>query len=106
MDGRATAQLLAQSLRLQGPPVHIALDWCTMPGNREALVAFFVGDLFLARYARNYYARGLLPSSAHPAYHGHAAVIDRESCCLYCWHYHRTCILEDEAHVMVLFNVI
>eukprot|EP00973_Karenia_brevis_P050627 7029247-Karenia_brevis.AAC.1 len=54
-------KMLAVKLVSPGPPLHIGLAWVTRALHRSAIAALFTGDLFLGRYASNYFARNLLP---------------------------------------------
>jgi hypothetical protein len=98
----ASSKLTLVTLCLQspGPPLHLAIDHVALPGHRSALASFLCGDWYLAKYARNYFAKGLLPRLPR-----HMARVDESglvasSVCLACWHRRRTLHFEDEFHIV------
>ena len=100
MSSRSKTQLIARKLQLPGLPLDMALDCAALPYNRQALCALFVGDLFLARYACNYYAKELLPHTGNHQRQLEVAGVEKGSVCLYCWRNAHQCVLEDENHVL------
>ena len=91
---------LASQLSSSGPSLAIALDWVGPTCHVTAVSALFSGDFFLGRYAGNYFAKQLLPTSPK-----HLEALDSENIeasrvCLYCWHNRRQPILECEAHIV------
>ena len=100
MSSRSKTLLMSRKLQLPGLPLDIALDSAALPHNRQALCALFTGDLFLARYACNYYAKELLPHTVAHQGQLEAAGVARESVCLHCWRSSRQSVLEDEDHVL------
>eukprot|EP00973_Karenia_brevis_P028805 3970824-Karenia_brevis.AAC.1 len=91
--------MLAERALLAGPPLRIALEWVSPLQHRNALVAFFSGDLFLGRYAANYYATGLLPRHGHRCSRARNSGLDPRRICLTCWIESDTLVLEDEGHI-------
>eukprot|EP00973_Karenia_brevis_P042963 5948027-Karenia_brevis.AAC.1 len=76
----------------------VILDLIPSVPDREALAALLSGDMFLGRYAANYYARGLIPSSIRRRDALAANGIDPSRICLSCWTERDIAVLEDEAH--------
>ncbi len=91
--------LLAARLQSPGPPLQVALDAVSLPRQRSALASLFCGDWFLAKHARNYFAKQLLPWSRHHLALTQDASVDSCSVCLSCWHFRRQAVLEDEFHL-------
>ena len=96
-----SSKLGVLALRLQhpGPPVHICLDAITIPCHRAALASFLCADWFFGKYAKNYFARALLPKTAAHAARAQEANTDVTIVCMSCWHHRREIVLEDEFHV-------
>eukprot|EP00973_Karenia_brevis_P052916 7354398-Karenia_brevis.AAC.1 len=90
---------LAIRLTLPGPPLHKALSWVSPSSHRSAIAAFFTGDLFLGRYAGNFFAKSLLPKSATRRATMRANGLDPSRICLFCWMRNDMTILEDETHM-------
>ena len=99
--GQEVGSIFGILLRLHhpGPPLHIALDWVGPRTNRAAVAALFGGDLFLGRYAGNYFVKGLLPGVRYNSELA-ATGLERSRVCLYCWHHLRNLHFEDEAHLL------
>jgi len=100
LSNRCKTQLMLKKLQLPGLPLDMILDYAALPFNRQAPCALFVGDLFIARYARNYFAKELLPHTEAHKRQLEAAGVDKESVCLHCWRSARQCVPEDESHVL------
>ena len=81
------------------PPLHIALDWVGPLSHRSAVVALFCGDMFLARYAGNYFAKEFIPRTAGQIADASNLGIPPSRVCLHCWHYLRQIVLEGEGHI-------
>jgi len=92
--------LLALRLQVPGPPLHIALDAVMLPHHRAAITSLLCGDWFLGVYAKNYFAKQLLPSSAKHLLRLQDVSISGDTVCLSCWHHRRSLHIEDEFHVM------
>ena len=90
---------LAQRLQSAGLPLHLALDLILVPSHRAAVASFFCGDWFFGKYAHNYFAKLLLPSTVHHLSLARDANVNSASVCLACWHFRRQLFLEDEYHV-------
>ena len=90
---------MAQRLQYPGPPLHIFLDHFPLLSHRAAIASFLCGDWFLAKFAKNYYARNLLPKSGAHSILLQDAGVEERSVCLFCWHFRRVVALEDEFHV-------
>ena len=87
-------------MREGGPPLCTCLEWVGIPANSAALAALFSGDLFLARYAGNYFAKELLPVGARNKTRLATKGLEQSRICLTCWVHRSEMHLEDEAHVM------
>ena len=95
-----TSKMSMLALRLQqsGPPIHLTLDGFALPNQRAAVASFLCADWFFGKYAKNYFARNLLPKTqAHLALVEEVGV-DPRSICLACWHHRRQVFLENEFH--------
>ena len=91
--------LLAMRIQHPGPPLHVLFDGIAIPGQRAALASLLCADWYFGKYAKNYYAKNLLPrTNAHLTLMQDAGV-EEGTVCLACWHYRRVCVLEDEFHV-------
>ena len=82
-------------------PLADALDMILSRGHTAAVVAFFGGEFFLGRYAGNYFAKPLLPSSRRHIAEATALGLDVSRICLHCWQDQRYICFEDEVHVVV-----
>ena len=100
--GSESSKLTFLALRLQSPgrPVHLLLDTVAFPSHRNSLASLLCGDWFLGKYAHNYFARELLPTSPRHQQIVQELGISASSVCLSCWHNRRTAITEDEIHVI------
>ena len=96
-----SSKMVVLALRLQqpGPPVHISLDAVALPSHRAAMASFLCADWFLAKYAKNYFAKHLLPRSAAHMTEVHDKGIEHNVLCMACWHRRREVVLENEFHV-------
>ena len=92
--------LLAQRLQSPGPPIHFVLDQIALTTHRSAMMSFFCGDLFLARYAHNYFAKNLLPHGQRQLAIAHDVLPDASTLCMSCWLFRRCVAFEDEYHIM------
>ena len=92
--------IIAARLQCPGPPLHIALDRIALPSHRSALSSFLCGDWFLAVYAKNYFARNLVPQTVVQVQKAIDAGTTETMVCMACWHYRREAFLEDEFHVL------
>jgi len=97
----AKLQLMALKCTSPGPPLDIILNWIALPTHRAALSALFCGDFFLARYAANYFANGLVPQNASLQRELASVGLEADRVCLHCWKVHNKVSLEDEAHVLL-----
>ena len=70
----------------------LALNWIGPLANRGAVTSMLAGDWFLGTYARNYYAKNLLPKQTH--------FMDVQQTCLYCWRFLQQLHIEDLSHVL------
>ena len=95
-----TAALLMKA-QLPGPPLHVVLDWTGPPAHRAAISALFAGDLFLGRYAGNYFAKSLLPTSATHLSQIVRRGLEPSRVCLFCWLNFRIAHLDDETHILL-----
>ena len=97
----ATSKLGVLALRLQQPgqPLQFGLDMISIPCHRAALASFLCADWFMAKYAKNYFAKSLLPRTAAHTQTVQDLGIEPGVVCLACWHRRRTATLEDEFHV-------
>jgi hypothetical protein len=77
----------------------LALDWAGPRPHRAAIAALLAGELFLGRYAGNYFAKELLPDDRHMDRLAQPGM-EASRVCLHCWHRDRTLHLEDEAHMV------
>ena len=91
--------LLARRLQHPGPPVHITFDGISLPSHRAAFASFLCADWFLGKFAKNYFAKNLLPKTRAHAVTIADAGVENEVVCLPCWHFRRQAFLEDECHV-------
>jgi hypothetical protein len=92
--------LLARRLQHPGPPLHITIDRISLPSHRAAFASFLCADWFFGKFAKNYFAKNLLPKTrAHSLATADAGVAN-EMVCLACWHFRRRAFLEDEFHVI------
>jgi hypothetical protein len=98
-SGTSKLALMAQRLQHPGPPLHIFLDNFPLLSHRAAIASFLCGDWFFAKFAKNYYARNLLPKSDTHRSLLQGAGVEERSVCLFCWHFNRVVALEDEFHV-------
>ena len=57
-------------------------------------------DWFFGKYAKNYYAKGLLPRTAAHFEKAQESGVVPEAVCMFCWHMHRHAVFEDEFHVV------
>ena len=92
--------VLAQRLLHQGPRLSTSLDWVGSQTNRSAVAALLVGDLFLARYAGNFFAKSFIPCKRDHVLDATSLSIEPSRVCIHCWHSQRQIILESEAHVV------
>ena len=65
-----------------------------------AMMSFFCGDWFLARYAHNDFAKNLLPRGQRQLALAAEILADVSTLCMSCWQFRRLAVLEDEYHVM------
>ena len=93
-------RVLSACLQQPGPPLHHALDWIGPQSHRSATVALFSGDLFLGRYAGNYFARPFVPKSANHCQDAGSLGIEPNRVCIHCWHFRRQLVFEDEGHAL------
>jgi hypothetical protein len=91
---------LASHLKSSGPSPAAALNLVGPTCDRAAVSAWFSGDFFLGRYAGNYFAKQLLPTSARHLAELGSKGIDPSRVCLHCWHFNRKPILENESHIL------
>ena len=91
--------LLALRLQHPGPPIHFTLDCMTVPSHRVAFASFLCADWFFGKYAKNYFARNLLPKTREQLQSVQAVGVTDNTVCLACWHFRRLPVLEDEYHV-------
>jgi hypothetical protein len=63
------------------------------------MASFLCADWFLAKYAKNYFAKNLLPRSAAHMQAVHDMGIEHNVVCMACWHRRREVALENEFHV-------
>ena len=102
--GRSSANLssksaaLSEILQCPGPPLHLALDWIASPRHRSAVAALLCGDLYLGRYAGNFFARRFIPASTEHLRDAANLDLEPEKVCVYCWHCQRQLILDSEGH--------
>eukprot|EP00973_Karenia_brevis_P094111 12420789-Karenia_brevis.AAC.1 len=99
-DDHSKVDLLSRRLCSRGPTLPIALSLCGCASQQAAVCALFTGDLRLARYAANYYARDLCPQRANHANRVASLGLNSHRICLFCWHEHRNIALEDETHAV------
>jgi len=90
-------KLLAHRLLQPGPSLDTGLDFIKLPNHLSAFSSFFCGGWFLARYAHNYFAKLLLPSSSQLDDH---SSFSSGQICLACWIFRRRLHFEDEYHVL------
>ncbi len=101
MDAHAKTAMLTLRLTLPGPPLSMCLDMVPDLTHRSALAALFTGDLWLARYAANFFARDLLPSRTW--WREHQPLGEESSrvrVCLSCWRTRGNIYNEDEVHML------
>jgi hypothetical protein len=101
VDPFSKSVAIANTIHSDRISISVALDWIHSESHAAAVTAFFIGDLFLGRYAGNYFAKALLPSEAHHRTQVAEAGVEPSRVCLHCWHIHREAYLEDEAHVFI-----
>ena len=94
-------QLMALKCTSPGPPLDVILNWIVLPTHRAALSALFCGDFFLARYAANYFAKGLVPQNASLQRELASVGLEADRVCLHCWNFHNKLSLERQAHVLL-----
>ena len=99
-DGFAKSLPLVSHILSPGPPLHTIMDWIDIPWHRQAFAAYFVGDLFLGRYAGNYFAKQFLPNTTAQLNRVSECGVPASRVCLHCWHSQRQVFLEDELHVL------
>ena len=99
-DAYSKTQLLAQRLVSPGPPLTWVLEGIRKPSHRQALLTLFAGDLFLARYAGNYFAKDFIPHTLAQRRRALECGVDANRICIHCWHIHRHVYAEDELHVL------
>ena len=92
--------MIAVFVRYPGPPVHFSINGIAIPSQRAALASFLCGDWFLGKYAKNYFARSLLPRTAAHLRAARDAGVEERMVCTACWHLRREAVLEDEFHVV------
>jgi hypothetical protein len=100
-DAFAKTLLLAARLQSPGPPLHICLGWIGPPLHRSAVAATFAGDIFLARYSGNFFAKRFIPQSSNHLRDAAQLNIDPTRVCISCWHFRRQLIVEGEGHVFM-----
>lgn len=91
---------IATTLRRSSIPMSSAPDFIESRSHAAAVAAFFSGDFFLGRYAGNYFAKTLLPSSRRHLTRMASMSLDAKRVCLHCWHVLRLAHLEDESHAV------
>ena len=101
MDPFAKAALVHMKRIHPGPPLHTALSWIGPPAYRAAAAALFGGELFLGRYAGNYFGKALLPRTSQQLTQLNALGMEASRVCLHCWHRDKSVYLEDEAHMLL-----
>ena len=94
--------MIAMHILNPGPPFRVALEWIKVGMHRRAVTALFAGDLFLARYAGNYFAKAFMPHTAAQLSRTAEASVDAARICIHCWHEHRHVHLEGEMHALLL----
>jgi len=92
--------VLAARLQHPVPPVHLTLGGVAIPSHRAALASFLCTDWFLCKFARNYYAKRLLPRTPAHLERLQEIGIDANYVCMCCWHFCRDPVLEDEFHAV------
>ena len=92
--------MLALRLQQPGPPVHVSLDGFALPNQRAVVASFLCADWFFGKYAKNYFARNLLPRTPAHLKLVEDAGVDPRSVCLTCWHHRRQVFLENEFHAV------
>ena len=101
INAYAKTALLYKKLQLPGSPLRVALDWVGPRAHRAAICALYGGELFLGRYAGNYYAKELIPSQRHQLVELSRLGIEPSRICLHCWHFFQKAHLEDETHALL-----
>lgn len=99
VDPFAKTALLYARLCCPGPPLHTCLDWIGPPTHRAAVASIFSGDVFLGRYAGNFFAKAFIPLSANHVQDANNLDIEPSRVCISCWHHRRQIVLECEGHV-------
>eukprot|EP00973_Karenia_brevis_P057488 7995965-Karenia_brevis.AAC.1 len=99
-DPYSKIDLLSKRLCSHGPPLCLSLSWCGAALHQAAVSCLFSGDLCLARYAANFYARDLCPQKAHHIAQVTSKNLHPHRVCLFCWHTNRQIVGEDETHVL------
>lgn len=75
----------------------MAIGYIAIPSHR-VVPHFFALIVFCAKFAKNYFARGLLPRTAAHMERAREAEVGPEAVCMSCDHFHRQPALEDEFH--------
>jgi hypothetical protein len=75
------------------------MDWIKSPLHRSAVVALLCGDLCIARYAGNFFAKLFIPNRIDHIRDAESLGVEPSRVCIACWHKHRQIVLEDEGHV-------
>ena len=92
--------LMALWLQQPGLLVLSCLDLIDIPSHRAAFASFLSADWFLAKYAKNYFAKSLtLRTPAHEIVAQDAGA-EPGNVCMACWHFRRIAALEDEFHAL------
>jgi hypothetical protein len=99
-DQHTKTALLEHSFSASAPSLSLALDWAGPASHVAALAALFSGDFFLARYAGNFFAKSLIPSSKRIKAILAERGIQPSRICMTCWWQHSQLHLEDEAHLI------
>ena len=98
LNSFAKVRLVAERLVKPGPPLDVALGWIHQPCQRAALATLFSGDMFIARYAANYFAKRLVPQRHETRLDLAINGVDADRVCLFCWSSLHVGVFEDEAH--------
>ena len=101
-DNFAKISLIALHIVNPGPPFKVIFEWLQVRTHRQALAALYSGDLFLGRYAGNFFAKAFIPHTTVQLRRTIEADVEASRVCMHCWHEHRQVCLEDEKHVLFL----
>lgn len=92
--------LITHCVHLPSPCLFTAVDWIKPAEHQEAVIAFFVGDFFLGRYAGNHFCKSLVPKNASIRAACQADGQDPSRMCITCWLERDNLHFEDESHML------